>query len=46
VEVDLTFFKKPLCYRQVLPITTVTVQKPSLLKTSQARIQSNIYSVN
>jgi len=29
------------CYRQVLPTTTGTVQKPSLLKASQARIQSN-----
>ena len=29
------------CYRQVLPITTISVQRPSLLKSSQARIQSN-----
>jgi len=30
-----------MCYRQVLPVTTIAVQKPNLLKVSQARIQLN-----
>jgi len=41
---DKRFWSGPMtskCYRQVLPITTITVQKPSLLKASQTRIQTN-----
>jgi len=34
------------CYRQILPIITVTVQKSSPLKTSQAGIQSNRFKKN